>query len=116
MPASKESLVNELLGRGSHELTVYAPKWKGAPEYDKAAAAAGYEVVRHPTTLLLPTPDAFSRARDLVRSRDIETVWFGAAAPLAPAPSAASPARSRRGCRPAAPAAGRGWRRGLPGC
>ena len=35
-----ESLVGELLGRGSHELTVYAPKWKGAPEYDKAAAAA----------------------------------------------------------------------------
>ncbi|RDH12210.1 glycosyltransferase family 4 protein [Tsukamurella pulmonis] len=62
------------------ELVVYASRWRGSEEYD---AAQPFEVVRHPTTLLLPTPDALSRARDLVRSRDIETVWFGAAAPLA---------------------------------
>ncbi|WP_019204223.1 glycosyltransferase family 4 protein [Tsukamurella sp. 1534] len=62
------------------ELVVYASRWRGSEEYD---AAQPFEVVRHPTSLLLPTPDAFGRARDLVRSRDIETVWFGAAAPLA---------------------------------
>lgn len=78
-----ESLVNELLGRGSHELTVYAPKWKGAPEYDKAAAAAGYEVVRHPTTLMVPEPTVALRMRRLIAEHDIDTVWFGAAAPLA---------------------------------
>ncbi|TWS19657.1 glycosyltransferase family 4 protein [Tsukamurella asaccharolytica] len=62
------------------ELVVYASRWRGSEEYD---AAQPFEVVRHPTTLLLPTPDAYARARDLVRARDIETVWFGAAAPLA---------------------------------
>src|SRR4051794_182789 len=62
------------------ELVVYASRWRGSEESD---AAQPFEVVRHPTTLLLPTPDAFARARDLVRERDIETVWFGAAAPLA---------------------------------
>ncbi|ADG79281.1 Glycosyl transferase group 1 OS=Tsukamurella paurometabola (strain ATCC 8368 / DSM / CCUG 35730/ CIP 100753 / JCM 10117 / KCTC 9821 / NBRC 16120 / NCIMB 702349 / NCTC 13040) OX=521096 GN=Tpau_2681 PE=4 SV=1 [Tsukamurella paurometabola] len=62
------------------ELVVYASRWKGSEEYD---AAQPYEVVRHPTSLLVPSPDALGRARDLVRSHDIETVWFGAAAPLA---------------------------------
>lgn len=62
------------------ELVVYASRWKGSEEYD---AAQDFEVVRHSTSLLLPTPDALSRARKLVRERDIETVWFGAAAPLA---------------------------------
>lgn len=75
-----ESLVGELIGRGAHELTVYAPKWKGAPEYDKAA---GYEVVRHPTTLMLPEPTVAKRMRSLITQHRIDTVWFGAAAPLA---------------------------------
>ncbi|MUL65329.1 alpha-(1-2)-phosphatidylinositol mannosyltransferase [Mycobacterium sp. CBMA 234] len=75
-----ESLVGELLVRGSHELTVYAPKWKGASEYD---ASAGYEVVRHPTTLMLPEPSVATRMRKLITEHQIDTVWFGAAAPLA---------------------------------
>lgn len=62
------------------DLVVYASTWRGAPEHD---AAVDYEVVRHPTGLLVPSPQAARATAELVRSRGIETVWFGAAAPLA---------------------------------
>ncbi|MCZ8382760.1 glycosyltransferase family 4 protein [Mycobacterium sp. CPCC 205372] len=75
-----EELVAQLVAAGSHTLTVYAPTWSGSEDYDRAA---GYEVVRHPTTLMLPEPSVAARMRALIRRHDIETVWFGAAAPLA---------------------------------
>lgn len=75
-----EAFVGELLAAGGHELTVYAPKWKGAPDYDRAA---GYRIVRHPTTLMVPEPTVANRTRGLIAEHEIETVWFGAAAPLA---------------------------------
>ncbi|MFV8051052.1 GDP-mannose-dependent alpha-(1-6)-phosphatidylinositol monomannoside mannosyltransferase [Mycobacterium sp. 48b] len=78
-----EAFVGELVRDGSHELTVYAPKWKGAADYDERAAAAGYRVVRHPTSLMVPEPTVAIRMQRLIAENDIETVWFGAAAPLA---------------------------------
>ena len=75
-----EQFVNRLAAGGEHELTVYAPQWKGADDYDRAAP---YRVVRHPTTLMLPEPRVDSRMRALIAEHGIETVWFGAAAPLA---------------------------------
>ena len=33
-----EELVGQLVRAGSHALTVYAPKWKGADQFDAAAA------------------------------------------------------------------------------
>ncbi|MDF3340894.1 GDP-mannose-dependent alpha-(1-6)-phosphatidylinositol monomannoside mannosyltransferase [Mycolicibacterium septicum] len=75
-----EAFVGELVRDGSHELTVYAPKWKGSADYD---AAAGYRVVRHPTSLMVPEPTVATRMQRLIAENDIETVWFGAAAPLA---------------------------------
>jgi len=75
-----QELVNHLVATGEHTLTVYAPKWKGCEEFD---AAVDYEVVRHPTTLMLPEPTVIGRMRRLIEERDAQTVWFGAAAPLA---------------------------------
>lgn len=75
-----EAFVGELTSTGNHELTVYAPTWKGAPDYDERA---GYRVVRHPTTLMVPEPTVAHRMRALIAEHGIETVWFGAAAPLA---------------------------------
>lgn len=90
-----QSYLEQLVVRlaGSDELTVYAPQWKGAPEYD---ARAPFEVVRHPGTLMLPEPGVDARMRRLIRDRDINTVWFGAAAPLALLAPRAREAGARR--------------------
>lgn len=78
-----ENLVGELAATGRHELVVYAPKWKGADAYDDVQRAAGVRVVRHPTTLMVPEPSVALRMRRLIEEHDVDTVWFGAAAPLA---------------------------------
>lgn len=62
---------------------MYAPQWKGADVFDASAPALGYRVVRHPGTLLLPTPAVDGRMRRLIADHGVDTVWFGAAAPLA---------------------------------
>ena len=62
-----ESLVGELVNTGEHPLTVYAPKWKGAGDYDdEAGRRRTIEVVRHPTTLMMPEPSVASRMRRLI--------------------------------------------------
>ena len=91
-----ENLVNELVREGEHSLTVYAPKWKGADDYDRRAAAAGIDVVRHPTTLMVPEPSVAIRMRRLIARDGIDTVWFGAAAPLALLAPLARDAGARR--------------------
>jgi phosphatidylinositol alpha-1,6-mannosyltransferase len=78
-----EEFVSRVVATGSHAVTVYAPKWKGADAFDAAAEATGYHVVRHPGTLMLPVPAVDGRMRRLIAEHDIDTVWFGAAAPLA---------------------------------
>lgn len=65
------------------DLVVYAPSWQSGsgshPEFD---ATAPFEVVRHPTSLMVPTPEVLRRAKEIMRSRGCEAVWFGASAPL----------------------------------
>ncbi len=73
-------LVTRLAAAGRHTLTVYAPQWKGAEDFD--AHTAGYRVVRHPGTLMLPVPHVNIRMRRLIDEHGVDTVWFGAAAPL----------------------------------
>ncbi|WP_068184885.1 GDP-mannose-dependent alpha-(1-6)-phosphatidylinositol monomannoside mannosyltransferase [Mycobacterium sp. UM_CSW] len=86
-PGGIQSYLGEFVGRlagaGSHSVLVYAPQWKGADAFDGAAEAAGYRVVRHPGTLMLPGPAVDGRMRRLIGEHGIDTVWFGAAAPLA---------------------------------
>ena len=91
-----ENLVGGLVKTGTHTLTVYAPKWKGCEAFDLEAATDGYEVVRHPTTLMVPEPSVAIRMRRLIASYDIDTVWFGAAAPLALLAPLARDAGARR--------------------
>jgi phosphatidyl-myo-inositol dimannoside synthase len=75
-----QSFVHELALRlDPADLTVYAPKWDGAAEFD---ARQPFEVVRHPTSLMIGGPSVTRRAAELVRSRQAEVVIFGAAAPL----------------------------------
>ena len=75
-----QSFVHELARRLDPErLTVYAPKWEGDAAFD---AAAPFEVVRHPTSLMIGGPSVRRRAAELARSRQAEVVIFGASAPL----------------------------------
>jgi phosphatidylinositol alpha-1,6-mannosyltransferase len=80
-----ENLVTELVTAGEHTVTVYAPTWKGADDYDRQAEGADspFRVVRHPTTLMIPEPSVALRMRRLIGEHDVDAVWFGAAAPLA---------------------------------
>jgi phosphatidylinositol alpha-1,6-mannosyltransferase len=87
-------LVTRLAAAGEHVLTVYAPQWKNADAFD--AETAGYRVERHPGTLMLPVPSVDKRMRRLIAEHDIDTVWFGAAAPLALLAPRAREAGARR--------------------
>ncbi|MFD3509385.1 glycosyltransferase family 4 protein [Nocardia sp. NPDC058666] len=64
------------------DLVVYAPRWRG-DSHEKFDAAQKFQVVRHPSTLMLPTPAVIKQASALLREHQCDTVWFGAAAPLA---------------------------------
>lgn len=88
--------VRRIVDTGVHQVTVYAPQWKGAEDFDHAASSAGYQVVRHPGTLMLPGPAVDTRMRALIAERGIDTVWFGAAAPLALLARRARAAGARR--------------------
>jgi phosphatidyl-myo-inositol dimannoside synthase len=61
-------------------IAVYAPDWPGAAAFD---ASLPFPVVRHPGTLMLPTPAVLRRVAGLLRELQCDTAWFGAAAPLA---------------------------------
>jgi phosphatidyl-myo-inositol dimannoside synthase len=75
-----QSFVHELALRlDPDQLTVYAPKWEGDAAFD---AAQPFEVVRHPTSLMIGGPSVRRRAAGLARSRQAEVVIFGASAPL----------------------------------
>ncbi|HEY1822879.1 MAG TPA: glycosyltransferase family 4 protein [Trebonia sp.] len=75
-----QSFVHELALRlEPGQLTVYAPKWDGDAAFD---AAQPFEVVRHPTSLMIGGPSVRRRAVELARSRRAEVVIFGASAPL----------------------------------
>ena len=75
-----QSFVHELARRlPPDRLTVYAPKWDGDAAFD---AAAQFEVIRHPTSLMIGGPAVTRRSVAIARQRGAEAVVFGAAAPL----------------------------------
>lgn len=84
-PGGIQNYLNSLATRlPAGDLVVYAPSWESSTgSHGEFDAAAPFEVVRHPTSLMLPTPDVLKRAKEIMRSRGCEAVWFGAAAPLA---------------------------------
>jgi phosphatidylinositol alpha-1,6-mannosyltransferase len=89
-----QSFVYELARRLDPErLTVYAPRWEGDVAFD---AAQAFEVVRHPTSLMIGGPSVRRRAAELARSRRAEAVIFGASAPLGLITPVLRPAGVRR--------------------
>lgn len=62
----------------------------------KFDAGVNYEVIRWPRTVMLPTPATARAMAEIIRRRGIDTVWFGAAAPLALLATAARRAGAAR--------------------
>lgn len=92
-PGGIQSSLQAMAGQlPPEDLVVYAPRWRG-DSHLRFDAEQKFEVVRHGTALMLPTPLVARRAAQLVRSENCDTVWFGAAAPLA----VLSPALRRAG-------------------
>lgn len=55
-----------------------------------------YEVIRAGVKVMLPTPSIVRQMQHIISSRGIETVWFGAAAPLAVMAKAAKAAGAKK--------------------
>jgi len=84
-PGGIQSYLHALATRlPDQDLVVYAPAWAhhtgSHPEFD---AEQPFPVIRHEGGLMLPTPTVARRARDILRAEKCDSVWFGAAAPLA---------------------------------
>ncbi|MEU6643865.1 glycosyltransferase family 4 protein [Saccharomonospora sp. NPDC046836] len=84
-PGGIQSYLHALATRlPADDLVVYAPSWeRESGSHQEFDAKAPFEVVRHPTSLMVPTPAVLRRAKNILRARGCDTVWFGAAAPLA---------------------------------
>ena len=66
-PGGIQSYVHSLaLQLPPDELVVYAPRWRG-DSHLRFDAEQPFEVVRHPTTLMLPSPLVLRRAAKLLR-------------------------------------------------
>jgi phosphatidyl-myo-inositol dimannoside synthase len=84
-PGGIQSYLHALATRlPDQDLVVYAPSWQHStgshPEFD---AEQPFPVIRHDGGLMLPTPAVARRAKEILRAEGCDTVWFGAAAPLA---------------------------------
>ncbi|MEV0589241.1 glycosyltransferase [Nonomuraea sp. NPDC050310] len=77
-PGGIQSFVHGLASR-LPGVVVYASSWRGSAEFD---ARQPYPVIRHPSSVMLPTPAVARRAAALVAAYGVDTVVFGAAAPL----------------------------------
>jgi phosphatidyl-myo-inositol dimannoside synthase len=79
-PGGIQQFVHNLAVRQpADSVVVYASTWRGAEKFD---AEQPFEVIREDTGVLLPTPAVGRRAAEIARTRECDSVWFGAAAPL----------------------------------
>jgi phosphatidylinositol alpha-1,6-mannosyltransferase len=76
-----QTYVHALLVRQPPDsVVVFAPAWEGAADHD---AKLPFPVIRHRTSLILPTREIRRRLVALAREYHCDRAWFGAAAPLA---------------------------------
>ena len=79
-----ETFVIGLLERlNAEKVTVYTSYQEEHEKYDQEwLRNRGIEVIRDRAKILLPTPRVIRNLRKLIREKDLEVIWFGAAAPL----------------------------------
>ncbi|MET7464582.1 hypothetical protein ABZS51_29750, partial [Nonomuraea sp. NPDC005501] len=71
-PGGIQSFVHGLAVR-TPGVAVYAPSWPGCAEFDRHQP---YPIVRHPTSLMLPTPAVARATARLVAEHGARTVVF----------------------------------------
>jgi phosphatidyl-myo-inositol dimannoside synthase len=80
-PGGIQQFVHNLaIRQPAGSVVVYCSQWRGSAEFD---AVQPFPVIREDTSVLLPTPAVARRAARIAREHGCDTVWFGAAAPLA---------------------------------
>jgi phosphatidylinositol alpha-1,6-mannosyltransferase len=93
-PGGIQSFLHGIVSRlPPEDVVVLTSRWRGWQEWDETQP---YVIVRHDTSVLLPTPAVRRHALALLAEHGCSQVWFGAAAPLgllAPALRAAGATR-----------------------
>jgi phosphatidylinositol alpha-1,6-mannosyltransferase len=80
-PGGIQQFVHNLaIRQPAGSVVVYCSQWRGSAEFD---AVAPFPVIREDTSVLLPTTQVARRAARIAVEHGCDTVWFGAAAPLA---------------------------------
>jgi phosphatidyl-myo-inositol dimannoside synthase len=79
-PGGIQYYLHALAGLLGGDLVVYAPAWAGDEAFD---ARQPFQVVRHHSSLILPTSQVLRRVTAVLRGERCDAVWFGASAPLA---------------------------------
>lgn len=75
-----QTFVRALVGQFQpDQIVVFSSTSPGSDDYDDQQP---FQIVRHPTSMLLPTPGVRRAVVDQVRRVGADQVWFGAAAPL----------------------------------
>lgn len=79
-PGGIQSFLHGVISRlPADEVVVLASRWRGWEDWDREVP---FTVVRHDTSVLLPTRAVRVHAVELFREHGCTDVWFGAAAPL----------------------------------
>jgi phosphatidylinositol alpha-1,6-mannosyltransferase len=79
-PGGIQSFLHGVVSRlPADQVVVLTSRWRGCDEWD---ASQPFAVVRHDTSVLLPTSAVRRHALALFREHECTDVWFGAAAPL----------------------------------
>jgi phosphatidylinositol alpha-1,6-mannosyltransferase len=79
-PGGIQSFLSGVTSRlPADRVVVLASRWRGWEQWDREVP---FTVIRHDTSVLLPTRGVRSRAVEIFREHGCTDVWFGAAAPL----------------------------------
>lgn len=91
-----QSYLRDFLGCLNPEDVVVFASTQDAHAAQEFDSQANYTVVRWPRKVMLPTAATTRRMQELIRIHNIDTVWFGAAAPLALMGKAAKQAGAKK--------------------
>lgn len=78
-----QSYLRDFVGTLDPEQIVVFASTQDAPAAAEHDAELAYQVIRWPRRIMLPTPATERAMARIIREQNIDTVWFGAAAPLA---------------------------------